>query len=267
VKVDRGQIELVLLNLVVNARDAMPGGGTITIETAEVVLNPDDIPARKISGLAGRAIMLAVSDTGVGMTEEIRAHIFEPFFTTKEPGKGTGLGLPTSYGLIRQHGGDIWVYSEPGVGTTFKVYLPVARPSPDDPATTAPELASKGGTETILLVEDDHAVAGVMREALERRGYRLLTASGPDEALAIAATQEATIHLLLTDVVLQTGHGVEVARQIRELRPGIRTLYVSGYTGPATSGKHLLEPDARFLPKPFAPETLAAKVREVLDET
>lgn len=266
VRVDRGQMELVLLNLVVNAQDAMPSGGDIRIETAEVELHSDDIPARA-AGLCGRAIMLAVSDTGVGMSEEVRAQIFEPFFTTKEPGKGTGLGLPTSYGIIRQHGGDIWVYSEPGVGTTFKIYLPVSQPDPAHEPYEAPrQERAAGGTETILLVEDDSAVAGILRETLQQRGYRVLPAGGSEEALDIVVRHPGAIHLLLTDVVLQSAHGVELARQVRELRPGISVLYVSGYTGPSAPGKPFLETNARFLQKPFAPEVLAAKVREVLDE-
>jgi CheY-like chemotaxis protein len=266
VRVDRGQIELVLLNLVVNARDAMPDGGTITIETAEVNLHHGDFPARKAAGLSGRVVMLAVSDNGTGMTEDIRAHIFEPFFTTKDPGKGTGLGLPTSYGIIRQHGGDIWVYSEPGVGTTFKIYLPVCPSSDPVRAAARPVNLAAGGTETILLVEDDNAVARIMRETLEQRGYHVLAANGAEEAMALVAGHVEEIHLLVTDLVLQSAHGVEVARQIRHLRPGIRVLCVSGYTSPSTTGKPFLEKETRFLQKPFAPEVLAATVREVLDE-
>ena len=267
VRADRSQLELVLLNLAVNARDAMPEGGTLDIETAEVDLDESDVPARKVTGMFGRAVVLSVSDNGTGMDEQVRAHLFEPFFTTKEAGKGTGLGLSTSYGIIRQHGGDIWVYSEPGLGSTFKVYLPVAKP--DAPAAAAPAKTHTvaHGTETILLVEDDPNVASVMTKTLRLHGYRILVAHQPEEALEIAQRTSQVIHLLLSDMVLQSVHGVDLARQIRDLRPGIPVLFVSGYAGTGRPGKSFLEPGVRFLQKPFSPETLANKVREVLNES
>jgi two-component system, cell cycle sensor histidine kinase and response regulator CckA len=265
VRADRGQLELVLLNVCVNARDAMPGGGQLIIESANVDLNSNDVPARTVSNLSGPCAMIAITDTGCGMNAQVRAHIFEPFYTTKEPGKGTGLGLSTSYGIVRQHGGDIWVYSEPGAGTTFKIYLPAADPHAVDPKSKTQAIAV-GGTETILVVEDDPTVADGMREALEMHGYRILLATEPALALEIATGHAHPIHLLLSDMVLQTAHGVDLARQISRLRPGIKMLFVSGYTDAPAPGQPFLEPGVAFLEKPFAPEALAAKVREVLQE-
>jgi PAS domain S-box-containing protein len=266
IRADRGQLEMVLLNLAVNARDAMPSGGTLTIETSDVNLDASDVPARKVTGMSGPAVMLAVTDTGIGMDAHVRAHMFEPFFTTKEAGKGTGLGLPTSYGIVRQHGGDIWVYSEPGLGSTFKVYLPaVQAPRVDAEASPRQTVASRG-TETILLVEDDTGVAGVMRDGLTLHGYQVLMANDPREALQIARGFTGEIHLLVSDMVLQSIHGVDLARQIRAVRPDIRVLYVSGYTGTAAPSQIFVEAGVPFLQKPFAPDTLAAKVREVLSE-
>jgi two-component system cell cycle sensor histidine kinase/response regulator CckA len=264
---DRSQLELVLLNLAINARDAMPNGGTLTIETGEVTLSHVEIPQRRTTALSGRCVMMAVSDTGTGMDPQVRAQIFEPFFTTKEAGKGTGLGLSTSYGIVRQHGGDIWVDTEVGSGTTFKVYLPMAggsgaSPSSERPKRTAPPVCSA----TILLVEDDLSVANVMRDTLEMQGFKVLAANNPEQALDLAAGYPETIHLLLSDIVLQSQHGVELARQIRKSRPEIRVLFVSGYTGAAIGNQPVPEPGSAFLQKPFAPEVLAAKVREVLNE-
>lgn len=266
VRADRGQLELVLLNLAINARDAMPGGGQLTIETGNVQLDSNDIPVRPVAGMSGPCVMLAVSDTGVGMDAQVRAHLFEPFFTTKEPGKGTGLGLSTSYGIIRQHGGDIWVYSEPGVGTTFKVYLPFA--DPPAPVTPAQPVlrAHSPGVETILLVEDDTSVGGIMRKALEAEGYQVLFASEAETALSIASKFPAQIHLLISDMVLQSSHGVDLARQVKQLRPGTCVLFVSGYTGTALPGHPFLEKGVAFLEKPFSLEALGAKVRELLTD-
>ncbi len=263
VRADRGQFELVLLNLAINARDAMPQGGRLIVETENIDL--DDSEARNVTGMSGRCVMLAVSDTGTGMEAEVRAHIFEPFFTTKEPGKGTGLGLSTSYGIVRQHGGDIWVYSEPGLGTTFKVYLPAAETHTETRTAPTHPAAAIRGTETILLVEDDPSVAGVIRQALGSHGYQVLMASEADEALDIVSNYREPIHLLLSDMVLRKGHGVDLARQIRKLRSEIRVLFVSGYTGPAMPGNLFRDPGSAFLQKPFTPEALASKVREVLN--
>jgi CheY-like chemotaxis protein len=212
-------------------------------------------------------VVLAVSDNGSGMDDQVRAHLFEPFFTTKEPGKGTGLGLSTSYGIVRQHGGDIWVYSEPGLGTTFKVYLPVASPDAEETKQAAAFPSAAHGTETILLVEDDLNVARVMTDTLTLHGYRVLAANQPGQALEFARRESEMIHLLLSDMVLQSVHGVDLARQIRALRPELPVLFVSGYAGPARPGHAFLESGARFLEKPFSPETLASKVREVLNES
>lgn len=266
VRADRGQLELVLLNLAVNARDAMPGGGTLTIETSEVDLDaPEEL--HRVSGISGMAVMLSVRDTGMGMDEHVRSHVFEPFFTTKEPGKGTGLGLSTSYGIVRQHAGDISVESEPNVGTMFRVYLPIAasqNPEVVADAQNAPE--SVHGTETILLVEDEVSVANVMREVLEMHGYRVLVANRAEEALFIIGQTGRKVDLMISDLVLQSEHGVDLARQIRSALPDLRMLFVSGYTGTGASARSFMESSMRFLQKPFTPQVLVAKVREVLSE-
>lgn len=265
VRADRGQIELVLLNLAVNARDAMPDGGQLVIETANTHLGEGGQRNRMMQ-MSGSCVVLSVTDTGVGMDPKVRAKIFEPFFTTKETGKGTGLGLSTSYGIIRQHGGDIWVYSEPGMGSTFKIYLPAAHESPRRISFTPSERTGTGGPETILVVEDEPGVAEIMRESLSEKGYEVLMASAPGDALAVARKHEGPIHLLLSDMILNSMHASELSRQIRQLRPGIKVLYVSGYSHGAAAGQRFIEPDAAFLEKPFAPEALAGKVREVLGD-
>ncbi len=266
IRADRGQLEMVLLNMAINARDAMPGGGRLTIETDNVELDCADIPQRRVSGMSGSCVMLAISDDGTGMDAYTQAHLFEPFFTTKETGKGTGFGLSTSYGIVRQHGGDIWVYSEQGVGTTFKIYLPVDGESAEGETPKRRSERRPTGTESILIIEDEPSVAGVMRETLELQGYRVLLATEPGQALQIAADPSLNIDLLLSDMVLQSVHGVDLARQIGMLRPGIKVLFVSGYTGAAPAGQPFMEPGVAFLQKPFAPEVLAQKVREVLDQ-
>ena len=261
VRADRGQLELVLLNLAVNARDAMPDGGQLTIETANVRLGDGGEQANRLLELSGPCVMLAVSDTGVGMSPQTRARIFEPFFTTKEPDKGTGLGLSTSYGIVRQHGGDIWVDTEPGAGTTFKVYIPAAHDTPVVAGGSAGQTAR--GTETILLVEENEDLAKAMRGVLEAQGYSVLFAGGPEQALDVAASSQKRIHLLAVDLVLRAGHGVEFGRQIAALQPGIRLLYTAS---DPDARKSLSEPRVAFLQIPFTPEELAAKVREVLNE-
>jgi PAS domain S-box-containing protein len=266
VRADRGQIELVLLNLAVNARDAMPHGGQLIIETANAHLGEEGQRNRMMQ-ISDACVMLAVTDTGVGMDPKVRAKIFEPFFTTKDTGKGTGLGLSTSYGIVRQHGGDIWVYSEPGLGSTFKIYLPAA----DEivpPAASSPSTAiSKGGPETILIVEDEPGVAAIMRESLNEKGYQVLMASDPEDALAIARKHAGPIHLLLSDMILNSMHASDLSREIAKLRPDIKVLYVSGYSHGGSAGQKPIEPGAAFLEKPFAPEALARKVREVLGDS
>lgn len=264
VKADPAQIEQVVMNLVVNARDAMPDGGRLTIETADVELDANY--ARDHATVRpGRYVMLAVSDNGIGMDAETRAHIFEPFFTTKGGTRGTGLGLSTVYGIVKQSGGYIWVYSEPGSGTTFKVYLPrveaLAEPKPGIPEVRA---ASKG-TETILLVEDEEGVRELCRIALEEQGYSLVVAENTKHALQLAGDFAGDIHLLLTDVVMPVMSGREMAKLISARNPKIRILYMSGYTDNVIDQGGILERGVYFLQKPFTGRTLASKVREVLD--
>jgi two-component system cell cycle sensor histidine kinase/response regulator CckA len=259
---DAGQIEQVILNLAVNSRDAMPKGGRLTIETSNVDL--DDAYAREhVSVRPGRYVMLAVTDTGTGMSAETKSHMFEPFFTTKGQGKGTGLGLATVYGIVKQSGGYIWVYSELDRGTTFKVYLPRVDAKPEVRAAT-PVKSSIRGTETILLVEDDQAVRALTRRLLEEKGYKVLEASGSQAAIAIAESAEQPIDLLLTDVVMPEMGGSDLASRLVTLRPGIKVLYMSGYTDDAVVRHGLVAEGATFLQKPFTPERLAQKVSETL---
>jgi CheY-like chemotaxis protein len=250
------------MNLAVNARDAMPTGGRLTLETANVEHDPDYAREQEASPLR-RFVMLAVSDTGMGMDEATKARIFEPFFTTKEPGKGTGLGLATVYGIVQQSGGFIWVYSEPGRGTTFKIYLPEVDAPPDASVLAATELPR--GTETVLLVEDAEPVRAVARQVLERQGYTVLEAPHGDAALAIATAHDGPIHLLLTDVVMPGLSGRQVADQLKQLRPDTRVLYASGYTDDAVVRHGVLEAGIAYLQKPFTSGSLARKVRETLD--
>jgi len=264
IKADPGQIEQVLVNLVVNARDAMPEGGKLTIETARIEL--DQEYANTHVGVApGDYVMLAVSDTGTGMEEATQARIFDPFFTTKEKGKGTGLGLSTVYGIVKQSGGSIWVYSEPGHGTTFKVYLPQVAATPHKTETAVVELAPSGGMETILLVEDEDVVRGLAAKILEQSGYKVLAASRGAEAIQMCRQRTEPIHLLLTDVVMPETSGKEVADRMTELLPGLRVLYMSGYTDEAIVHHGVLDSNVEFIQKPFTPFALVRKVREVLD--
>lgn len=260
---DPGQMEQVLMNLAVNARDAMPEGGKLIIETRNVTLD-ESYTAAHAGVKPGPYVLLTVSDTGTGMTEDVKAHLFEPFFTTKERGRGTGLGLSTVYGIVKQHGGDIWVYSEPGRGTTFKIYLPQAAGAVSAEPVQEQPAPARRGTETILVAEDEEAVRKLLRDILEQRGYRVLEASSGQDALVIAESGEQ-IDLLLTDVVMPRMGGRELARRFAMLYPGTPILFLSGYTDEMVGEPGLLGPGADFMSKPFAPEDLARRIRELLD--
>jgi len=263
VKADRSQIEQVILNLAVNSRDAMPKGGKLTIETSNIIF--DNSYARTPAVVApGSYVMIAVTDTGFGMNAETQAHIFEPFFTTKEKGKGTGLGLATVYGIVKQSGGYVWVYSELDKGTTFKVYLPRIdeAPTPKEPK-SAPEPAAKG-TETILLVEDEQGVRELAKEYLELSGYRVLVAKDGNAAVKTAAEYPGAIDLIMTDVVMPGISGRELASKVTALRPGIRVVYMSGYTDQAIVHHGILDSEVMLLQKPFTLSALSAKLREAL---
>jgi PAS domain S-box-containing protein len=266
VKADRGQIEQVLINLAVNARDAMPEGGKLTIETANVTLD-EDYARNHPYVTPGEYVLLAISDSGVGMSEEIKARIFEPFFTTKELGKGTGLGLATCYGIVKQTGGHLGVYSEVGVGTTMKVYLPRVGHSVETPSLQAAGVTARATateTETILLVEDEAAVGTIAMRILKKRGYHVLLAGSGEEALQLLESGNR-IHLLLTDVVLPGMNGRALADRVWALHPDAKVLYTSGYTNDATLRHRLLEHGASFVQKPFTAAALSHKVREMLD--
>jgi nitrogen-specific signal transduction histidine kinase len=264
VRVDPGQIEQVIMNLAVNARDAMPQGGRLTLETANVTL--DTSYARTHPYVQpGNYALLAMTDTGCGMDEATRARVFEPFFTTKEKGKGTGLGMATVYGIIKQSGGHIEVYSEPAHGTTLKVYLPaIAEAAAPDGSARAPAAACRG-TETVLLVEDEEALRILARQVLKSHGYEVLEAIHGDEAMRVADAHSGPIHILVTDVVMPLIGGRQLAERLRSVRPQTKVLFMSGYTDDAIVRHGILEAQAEFLQKPFTPSALARKVREVLD--
>jgi PAS domain S-box-containing protein len=263
IKADPGQLEQVLVNLVVNARDAMPRGGAVTIETANTTLD-GSYANRHLGVTTGEYVMLAISDTGVGMDHDTQSRIFEPFFTTKEVGKGTGLGLSTVYGIIKQSGGNVWVYSEPGKGTTFKVYLPQV----EDEVTALESKAQvilKRGSETVLLVEDEEMVRKLASELLEDSGYVVLSAGGGEEALKLATSHKARIDLLITDVVMPKISGKEVAEQLTRIHPETKVLSMSGYTDEAIVHHGIVDSNIAFIQKPFSERALAQKIREVLD--
>ncbi|MBK5281651.1 MAG: response regulator [Nitrospiraceae bacterium] len=263
VKVDPGQVEQIIMNLAVNARDAMPGGGELTIETMNVEL--DNVDARQqISVAPGSYVMLGVSDTGCGMDADTKTRMFEPFFTTKGPGKGTGLGLATVHGIVKQSGGSIGVSSDLGKGTTFNIYLPRIDGAVErlDPI-SVPNAAFRG-SETILLVEDEEMVRALAQAILERNGYTVLAAKNVHEALWVAQKESTAIHLLLTDTIMPGMNGPELAQQVLAIRPAMKVLYMSGYTDKAFTSTAACEPGFTFLQKPFTPQTLGHKVREIL---
>jgi PAS domain S-box-containing protein len=273
IRVDRGRIEQVLMNLAVNARDAMPRGGTLTLETANVEL--DEGFARLNPGtIAGPHVLLSVKDTGLGMAPEVRKRIFEPFFTTKAVGSGTGLGLATVYGIVKQSAGYISLETAKGCGTTFRVYLPRAVKAADEaewpeeplPPSPPPAPFDDRATETILLVEDEDVVRDLAREVLEGRGYSVVAARHAGEALVVAERHPGPIHLLLTDVVMPHMGGRELAERVSPLRPGIRVLYVSGYTDDEVLRHGVMEAEVAFLQKPFTSDALLDRVRCLLDE-
>jgi len=252
------------MNLAGNARDAMPHGGRLMIEIATVELDaattgnhPEISP--------GRYIMLAISDTGIGMTDEIKTHIFEPFFTTKKEGKGTGLGLSTVYGIIKQSGGHILVYSEPAHGTAFKIYFPCVAETADGNASESVARATARGTETVLLVEDDEGVRKVIGGVLRASGYRVLEAADGDEALAWCEPRHGPIHLVVTDLIMPLMSGRQLSEILAGLRPDLKILFISGYPDHSVVERGMVSARDHFLQKPFTPEQLARKVREILD--
>jgi len=265
VKADVGQIEQVIMNLAVNGRDAMPNGGKLTIETANVEL--DEFYARSHMDVKpGRYVMFSVSDTGVGMSPEVRERIFEPFFTTKEKGKGTGLGLSTTYGIVKQSEGHIWVYSVQGKGTTFKIYLPRVNEPLEDIRKEVLKEELPRGKETILIVEDEEEVRKLAGKILERQGYRILETLNGDDALLACERRKGPIHLMLADIVMPGMSGSELAKLLKPLCPEIKILYMSGYTDNAIVRHGVLEKGVNYIQKPFTLKGLARKVREVLDK-
>lgn len=266
VKADPGQLEQVVVNLATNARDAMATGGRLTIATANVDLGEAYVDRRVVVS-PGRYVQLVVSDTGCGMDSETQSHIFEPFFTTKEQGKGTGLGLATVYGIVKQSGGNIWVYSEPGHGTTFKIYLPLVEAAAESPLHVEQNEELPRGSETILVVEDDASLREVTCEFLQSSGYMVISAGSPEEALHLAERHNGPIDFLLTDVIMPRMNGRELATRLSELRPGMKVLYVSGYADDVVRGgvHGALEEGLAFLQKPCTRRALTRKIREILD--
>ena len=266
VKADPGQIEQVLMNLAVNARDAMLNGGKLMIETSN--FSVDEAYAKRHMGIMpGDYVMLAITDTGTGIDPKIQKHIFEPFFTTKAKGEGTGLGLSTVYGIVNQSGGHIWVYSEPGKGTSFKIYLPQIHELAEETSSTQPSDEVDGGSETILVVEDDDVVRDLVTETLASFGYRVLAADCADDADRIIASHNGDIAMLLTDVVIPGGEsGAQMAKRLNARMPQLKVLYMSGYTDDAIVHHGVLDADVAFIQKPFMPLDLARMVRLTLDD-
>jgi signal transduction histidine kinase len=266
VRADRGQIEQVLLNLALNARDAMPRGGRLAIVTQPVELNQEyssfktDVAVRP-----GQYVLLTVSDTGQGMDRATLKRIFEPFFTTKTVGQGTGLGLSTVYGIVKQSDGYVWAYSEPGQGSVFKIYLPSVQDRVSEPVSEQPVPLGAVAGEAVLVVEDEEAVRSVVSRLLESEGYKVLQAEDGNEALGLIERSDGSIDLVITDVAMPTMNGRELAARIRTLRPKLPVLFISGYTDDEMVRRGLIEPDSPFLSKPFSPEALTAKVRLLLE--
>jgi two-component system, cell cycle sensor histidine kinase and response regulator CckA len=266
VRADPLHLEQVLMNLAVNARDAMPHGGVLTIETSGAILSADDCTAHPQMP-PGEYALLTVTDTGCGMDGDTRKRLFEPFFTTKEQGKGTGLGLSTVYGIVKQNGGYIWVDSEPGRGTAFRIYLPRVAEPVEAVAVTTPAAKVPRGTETLLVVEDDDDVRRLLKDELQQFGYTVLDASNGGEAMLFCERYPGVIHALVTDVVMPHMDGYEVAERLRAVRPAMRSLFISGYSDQAAARQHRGAPGDAFLAKPFTPDALAARIREVLAMT
>ena len=265
VKADPGQLDQVLLNLAFNARDAMMGGGLLTIETADVMLDDAYVASKALQTmLPGRYAMLMVSDTGHGMNQETLGRIFEPFFTTKDVGEGTGLGLSTVYGIVKQSEGFVWAYSEPGHGTAFKIYLPVIAVSPTD-AGPLPAHPVEGGSEVILVAEDDESVRGIIARVLREYGYTVLEGRDGAEALRIASEQPVPPSLVIADVMMARLNGQQLSSEIHKRWPRLPTLFMSGYTSLDSVSRGLLEEGREFLQKPFEPDVLARKVRAMLE--
>jgi PAS domain S-box-containing protein len=262
---DPGQMEQVIVNLAVNARDAMPDGGKLTMETGNVAVD-EEYAERHLSVTPGRYVLLSITDTGSGMSAETRDRIFEPFFTTKEKGKGTGLGLATAYGIVKQSGGNIWVYSEPGAGTTFKIYLPRVDAAAAEIRGMHAE-AGATGNETVLIAEDEDGVRRAAERILERAGYRVLSAADGDAAVRLCEQHQDEIHLLITDVVMPRMSGRDLELRVRALNPRVKVLFMSGYADNAIVHHGVLDPGTRFIGKPFSVAEMRRKVREVLDET
>jgi len=264
VKADPGQMEQIIMNMAANARDAMPRGGKLTIETANIELD-ETYTQIHLEAQPGPYVMLAISDTGCGMDEETKSRIFEPFFTTKGLGKGTGLGLATVFGIVKQSGGHIWVYSEVGKGTTFKIYLPRVEESPTRVSKVMKDVAPRGN-ETILLVEDEEAVRELTAYILEEFGYKVIKAASGKEALPVFKANKDQIRLLVTDVVMPEMSGKNLREELTAIQPQLKVLFLSGYTDDAVVRHGILQAEVKFLQKPFSPVSLARKVREILDE-
>lgn len=263
IKADLGQMEQIVMNLVVNARDAMPHGGAVAIATSRLALE-DGYTDSHVSVKPGRYVVLSVSDTGCGMDEKTVSHIFEPFYTTKAPGQGTGMGLSTVYGIVKQSDGYIWVYSEVGRGTTFKLYFPEHPRGAQKPADAAPVLDLAIGTETILVVEDDDALRRIITTLIESAGYRVLQAASAESAIALAQSPDEHIDLLLTDVLMPITSGVELSSQLKKILPDLKVLLMSGFAGDLIARYRATEPDIMLIEKPFTRHGLLAKIRTVL---